>query len=236
MSRAGTLATHPPPASMLRFLLAAVLFLPLAAAAQPADSLLALPRFRIPVTSDFAPLQTSAARATLYSVSGTGVPVLAGTAILLAAPPTRPEGGLSPSGIVGATLVMVGLVAGPPLGNLSLGAGRSVHDGTSIALLGVVVGSSTMGVGVGTLLLTTVTGSDGPLPTVGAALVIVGGSVCAGGFIAAGVYHFATIPRNARWAQRARANGNRVPQVRVSVAPGYDPRFDAPMATLRVTL
>ncbi len=223
---------------MLRVLLAALLFIPLVASAQPADSLVTLPRYHRTVQGNFRPPQTSAARAYLYSATATGVPVLLGTATLLVATPTRPSGELSPIGIVGTTLILSGVLIGPSVGNMTLGAGETVERGIGIMLVGMKVGSGMVVAGAGTLVLSVVTGPDG-LSTLPALVLVAGGAaVFLGGFLVAGAYNMAMIPANARWAQRARANGNRVPasQVRVSVAPGYDPRFDAPMATVRVAL
>ena len=234
----GTFAVHPPPVPMPRLVLAALLLAPLAVAAQPADSLVALPRYSRTVQGNFRPLQTSGSRAVLYSATATGVPILIGTALLLAAPPMRPNGDPTVSGGVGAMLVISGVMVGPPLGNVTLGAGESVQHGVDIMLVGMKVGSGLVVAGAGVLLLAVASGPNSPAADLSLGLIVGGAGVFFGGFAVAGMYSFATIPANARWAREARANGNRVRarEVSVQVAPSYDPRFGAPMATLRVAL
>lgn len=218
----------------MRTALLALLLLPALAAAQaPPDSLRTLPEFGVPVSGDFRPPQTSAARAYLYSAAATGVLVgvgyLVDRAAAAALDPTTSDSYLLD---VGGFLMAAGVIGGPMVGNLSLGAGADVRRGAAPKLVGIAVGGSLVLAGTLSALACIPAQSDGCGGAAG--VLVVGGAVVGVVGLAVGtVYDLATIPGNARWARRARANGNRVP---VALAPGYDARADAPVLTLRVGL
>lgn len=227
---------------MLRALLAALLLAPALAAAQAPDSLRLLPAFGIPVTGDFRPPQTSAARAYLYSATATGA--LVGVGYLLYEHGPQPDPTLASTAYVreaGGLLMILGVMAGPMAGNLSLGAGRDAGHGVRFKAAGAIGGSVLLGVALvsaGVCLGSGAQSGTCPLEPV-AVGAFYGIPVVIGAGLAVGaVYDLATIPANARWARQARATGNRVParEVRVQIAPGYDPRFDAPMGTVRITM
>ncbi len=222
----------------MRLAFAAVLALISVSASAQTGPTRPLPRWHRGVTGNFAPPQTSAARAFLYSGVTTGALVGAGTLLIVTQQTFNEDDLLTTSGQIATVLIAAGVFVGPALGNMSLGAGATVDRGLGISLTGMKVGSALIVAGAGVLLLDLGTGPETHLAVPALALLGGGLGVAAGGFVVAAVYNLATIPANARWAQRARANGNRVPAgaPRVSVTPGVDLRHEAPMLTLRVGL
>ena len=175
---------------------------------------------------DFEPLQTSAARAYLYSVAATGGLVAAG----LLADAVAGEGGVAsvedPEYDNTRLIVAVSLLVGPSVGNLTLGAGADVGRAFAIKGAGVVVGGGLLLVGLGTTLAC-VSDDVGCGRLSGAAT-----AVAAAGFVVGTVYDLATIPGNAARAQRhVRGRGGRV-----SLAPGYAVRARTPTLGLNVRL
>ena len=219
-----------------RLIACAVTLASAAAAQTPPDSLRALPPYSRTVRGDFRPPQTSALRAFAYSAAATGGMVAVGTLAILAAPSdVESDAGNAVTGI-GAGVIFSGLLFGPAVGNLSLGAGADIERSVRLKLRVLTVGGAVVLTGVGaglTCILDAGPASDcGVLPA--ATVLVVGGAgVMAAGVVAGAVYDLATIPGNARWARRARANGNRVP---VAVWPGYDARGGGPVLAVRVDL
>ena len=212
------------------------LLLALAALAAPAasgqpvavDSLPRRPPFHVPITQDFAPPQTSAARAYLYSAVATGGPILVGVLLNEVAPPSE-DGAV---GQVAVALVLTGAMIGPMAGNLSLGAASDVRRALVPKSIGAVGGAVLFlaGAGAGLLCITDAlaTGGecDGGAVT---ALWVTAGVVMAGGLVVGAAMDLATIPANA-----ARARRYRQAHPRVTVAPGW--RAGAPALGVRAWL
>ncbi len=227
---------------MRRLSLAAVLVLAAlaapAASGQPAalDSVPPRPSFSVPVTGDFAPPQTSAARAYLYSAAATAVPVAAGVLLLQASGPSGTAGQVTP-GDVGIVLVIAGAWLGPAAGNLSLGAGADVRRGAVLTaggfLTGAVLAGGAVAVAgvcvVGDLAQGRLGGEGCTLGPLAAGLLIAGGVAAAVGTVAGTAYNMGTIPRNAARAQRYRRAYSRV-----SVTPRW--RSGEPALSVRVGL
>lgn len=227
---------------MRRSLLAAVLVL--AALAAPAgsgqpvatDSIAHRPAFSVPVTGDFAPPQTSAVRAYLYSAAATAVPVAAGVLLLQAGGPSDTPGQATP-GDLGIVLVIAGAAFGPAVGNLSLGAGTDVRRGVALVAGGFAGGVVLAGGGVaiagfciaGDLASGQLGSADCAAEPLAVALLVAGVAVAAVGAVAGTAYSLATVPRNA-----SRARTYRRAHPRVAVAPGW--RAGAPALGIRVGL
>ena len=218
-------------------LLVAALAAP-AASGQPAgqDSVARRPAFEVPLTGDFAPPQTSAVRAYLYSVAATAIPIAAGVLLLRASDPSETPGGFSP-GDAGIVLVYAGAWFGPNAGNLSLGAGADARRSFMVAgggfLAGVVLAGAGVGV-AGVCVLDDLSrgrlGDDdclaGPVAT---GLIVMGAAVAVVGTVAGTGYALATVPANA-----ARARRYRQAYPDVTVAPGW--RAGRPALSVRVGL
>lgn len=206
---------------MLR-LLALVLLVASGASAQT-DSLRALPPFRIPVTENFRPPQTSAARAYAYSALATGALVALGYAVYSSDPA---EDGARQT--VGGALIAVGVLGGPMVGHLSLGRAEATEAGFRVKAAGLIAGGGAILLGVGALLACVPDGECGVADDVATVLVIGGAGVMATGVAAGAVVDLATIPASARWAREARANGDRA-----AVSPTVGLRRGAPVVGLR---
>ena len=192
------------------------------------DSVVRLPPFSVPIVRDFEPPHTSAVRAFAYSVVGTVGPVVLG---LLANPafPSTPED--DPLAMLGTGLIVAGVMIGPPLGNLSLGAVESVEQAGKPKVIGVTVGTGIVLVGVVATVGCALEGAGAQGACVGdpLALLTAGGAVVATGMAVGSVVDFATIPRNAERARRYRQA-----HPRVSAAPGW--RAGRPALAVRVGL
>ncbi len=217
-------------------LVALLLLAPALAAAQaPRDSLRALPPFSVPMDGDFQPPQTSAVRAYLYSAAATGTLVGAGYLIdRYVAATLDPATSDSYLLDAGGVLMAAGVLIGPSAGNLSLGAGTTVTRGLVPKLAGVLAGGTLVLVSLASAVPCTLSAPDCASGDAAGAGFAAAGAVLAIGLAVGTVYDLATIPGNARWARRARSNGNRAPARPVALVPGYDARRDAPTLTLRV--
>ena len=176
---------------------------------------------------DFEPLQTSAARAYLYSVAATGGLVAVG----LLADAAAGGSGVGPLGDPEyddtRLIVAVSLLVGPSVGNLTLGAGADVGRAFAVKGAGVVAAGGLLLVGLGTTLACVGADCDA-----GSGLVTAAAVVAVAGFAAGTAYDLVTIPGNAARARRhVRGRGGRV-----SLAPGYAARAGAPTLTLRARL
>ena len=222
----------------MRPALLAVLLATAAASAQPAsrDSVPRLPAFSVPVTGDFAPPQTSAARAYLYSAAATAVPIAVGALLLRTGEPSGEPGGVSLDD-VGFVVALSGVWFGPLAGNLSLGAGEDARRAflySGAGFLGGVVlaGVATAIAGgcvVSDLARRQTLSSECVDHPVVVGLVVTGAAVAAAGALGGAGYALGTVPRNA-----ARARLYREAHPRLSAAPGW--RSGGPALTLRVDL
>ena len=192
------------------------------------DSVARLPAFSVPVVRDFEPPHTSAARAFAYSTAGTVGPILLGLLANRAFPPDDEDGPLS---MLGTGLIVAGVMAGPPLGNLSLGAVESVRQAGRPKVIGVAVGSGIILVGVAATAGCALEGAGarGACVADPLALLTAGGAVVATGMAVGSVIDLATIPANA-----ARARRYRQVHSSVSAAPGW--RAGGPALAVRVGL
>lgn len=188
----------------LRALIALAVLFPTAALAQPAtvDSLPPLPAFRIGTQTDFQPLHTSKTRAYLYSIAATAGMVVLGVAtneVIRSIDPVayRDNGRY----ITGYVIAGTGLVLGPAVGNWTLGAVEDANRAGRVKAIALVTAAGLVTIGFLGTATTAVTGSpDGVstlMPLTYAAL-----GVALVGTLAGGAMDLASIPQNARDAQR----------------------------------
>ena len=223
------LATAP----VTRPLALALVLVAVPASGQPAstDSVAVLPPFRVPITEDFAPPHTSAARAYLYSALATGGAVAVGLALEAALGDSPPESDGSLRDGAGPGLVLIGVMLGPSVGNLSLGAAGDARRAFVPKTIGLMAGGALVLMGLGSEFLcvadqlATGEGCRGNYTV----FLTVAGVVTAGGIVVGTVIDLTTIPANAARAQRYRRA-----HPRVSVAPGW--RAGAPALGVRVGL
>ena len=202
--------------------LALVLAASAAHAQEPADSLQRLPPFSIPIREDFEPPQTSAGRAYLYSAAATGGTVALGYLLYMALPESDLTESSFSANYVGVVVMGLGVVAGPAVGNLSLGAVDDVKRAQAISAAGFLSGAVLVTVSLGAA-------AGGDPGTVSEGLFVAGVALAGAGYVGGVAYTLATIPRNAARAQRYRQS-----YPRVAVAPGW--RSGGPALSVRVGL
>ncbi len=213
---------------------AALLLVPVALAQSAApDSVARRPDFSVPLPGDFAPPQTSAARAYTYALLATGATVGAGVLLIeaLGEPPLESTSGLYD---VGPVVVLVGAVVGPSVANLSLGAAQDVGRALTIKMVGLGTGTVLGGTGllIGAGCVVSELGGVGDAERCGpavTALLIGAIAATATGLVVGTGYDLATVPGNAARARRYRAA-----YPRVVLSPGW--RAGTPTAVLRVGL
>ena len=206
-----------------------------AASGQPVvvDSLARLPTFNVPITEDFAPPHASAARAYLYSAVATGGLVAAGLLVEEALGDSPPESDGSLRDGIGPALVIFGVLMGPSVGNLSLGAVEDARRAFVPKAVGLGVGAGLGAAGLTTALVCTLssfdTGDTGGCGTVVIALFVSGAAAATVGVGIGTVRDLSTIPANAERARRYRQA-----HPHVTVAPGW--RSGGPALSVRVGL
>ena len=178
--------------------------------------------------ADEGPPQPSAARAYAYSAAATGGAVVLGlltNEVLrsIDAAAYREDGRY----VAGYVVIGTGLVLGPAIGNVSLGAVDDVEAAGRIKVAGIVAGGLIATVGVLTPIATLATGDPGYVETF-PTLVTLGLGVATLGTVVGGVMDLSTIPRNARRARQSRSG-----PPSVAVAPGWR---GGPTVALRVDL
>ena len=205
------------------------------ASSQPVapDSVARRPDFSVPLPGDFAPPQTSAARAYTYALLATGATVGAGVLLIeaLGEPPVEGTNLLYDAGPV---IIIAGAAIGPSVANLSLGAAQDVGRALTIKMVGlgtgIALGGTGLLIGAGCVVSELNGGGDaercGPAVT---ALLTGGIAAAAAGMVIGTGYDLATVPGNA-----ARARQYRAAYPRVALAPGW--RAGSPTAVLRVGL
>lgn len=205
------------------------------ASGQPAvlaDSIARRPPLRPFINEDAQPLQTSAVRAYVYSAAATGGLVLVGILVDAASDASSVSDGSVLDGI-GPALIVSGVMMGPSVGNMTLGAVGDVKRAARFKMIGVGAGMGLAAVGLGTGIGCVLSNLGGGGPdTCGSltlGLFVSAAVVASAGAVVGGAYDLATIPRN---AERARQYRQAYP--RVSVVPGWS--RGAPALAVRVGL
>lgn len=171
----------------------------------------------------FAPMQSSAAVAYLASIGATAVTV-GGGYLIYAYGPGDPTRSSFTSEEVGGLVMALGVMIGPSVGNLTLGAGDAVAYGMRPKMIGAVMGSGLglagMGLALGCVLSNPDGGGEGCGPAEDAAVVLLvtGAAAVGTGLLVGTMIDLATIPSSARRLHTER-DAER-PSVTVSLAPG----------------
>ena len=221
------LGAVPSPAPMLR--LAALALLATGASAQPVrpDTLVAVPV----QTVGSAPLQTSGVVAALFSVGTTGVLTGLGYVVIRAAPAVDYENQSEVANVIetlpltfGLMLVSAGVLAGPMVGNASLGADADLLRSALIKTVGLTGAGVLVAVGAGAFVLSALTLGSVPLFDSAYPVAFKGAAVAAAAGVGIGAAHdLLSIPANARRARAYRASRS------VTVAPTASLRRGAPV-------
>ena len=195
--RGGRLRAHPAPLAM-RFAPAALaLLLASASHAQVLASHPAPPPS--PFAGGAAPREVSASEAYLYSAVATGGAVALGY-VLYRVLPGDPTQDSFTGRDLGLALIAVGVVGGPSVGNLTLGAENDVNRALLVKGIGAGVGA---GLAVAAIATCFSIGDSPPACESLGTPLFVGAALAVGtGFVVGTVYDLATIPGNARAARR----------------------------------
>ena len=169
--------------------------------------------------------QASAARAYVYSLAATGG--LVGLGVLTEhAVDAASDDDVSALRGIGYVVGLAGVLVGPAVGNVSLGAGADLETSTTIKMVGVGSGFVIPAVGfVATLACYAASGEAEACGDVLRGSLTLGRIALVGGLAAGAAYDLATIPRNAERAHQMRP---------VTVGPGL--RQGHPTLSVRVGL